>query len=83
MFYAYAAPEPDGFSRAAIQPPAARYDSTMSEYFLPYESVRRADSPERELTAFLETSYDAGAALAGWNRKELERPATKSSLAAR
>ena len=73
VFYAYAAPEPAGFKTAAVQPRAAFYSAEMSEFFLPYEAVRTAPSPEEDLTAFLASTYDAAAALAGWNRGELER----------
>ena len=73
VFYAYAAPEPAGFKTAAVQPRAAFYSAEMNEFFLPYEAVRTAPSPEEELTAFLSSTYDAAAALAGWNRGELER----------
>jgi hypothetical protein len=73
VFYAYAAPEPDGFPSAAVQPREARYDRNASEFLLPYEAVRRAATPERTLLSFLETTYDAGATLAQWNRGELEK----------
>jgi hypothetical protein len=73
MFYAYAAPEPAGFKNAAVQPAAAFYSTDFSEFFLPYESVRTAKSPEDDLTAFLASSYSAGADLGKWNRAELER----------
>ena len=73
VFYAYAAPEPAGFSSAPIRPAAGRYDRQMSEFFLPYDAVRRTPDPPRALMEFLETTYDAGANLAGWKRQELER----------
>jgi hypothetical protein len=38
-----------------------------------YDDVRRALSPRETLLAFLQSTYDAGADLAKWNRKELER----------
>ena len=72
-FYAYAAPEPDGLKRAKVRPAAAYYHQDMSEFILPYEAVRAAISPADELTAFLESTYDAAAELAGWNRSSLER----------
>jgi hypothetical protein len=72
-FYAYAAPEPPGFKTAKIEPAAATYNTDMGEYILPYEAVRTADSPSAALTAFLRTTYDAGATLGNWNRTELER----------
>jgi hypothetical protein len=73
-FYAYAAPEPDGFKTVPVSPGAAFYSRDFSEFLLPYEAVRTAASPEAALYAFLRTTYDAGAALAGWDRSALERP---------
>jgi hypothetical protein len=35
--------------------------------------VRAAGSPENALSEFLESTYDAGANLAGWDRASLER----------
>ena len=72
-FYAYAAPEPAGFRDAIARPGAAGYHVALSEFVLPYEAVRIAASPAAELTAFFESTYDAAADLAGWNRAELER----------
>ncbi len=73
VFYAYAAPEPAGFREAVARPPAAAYLVALSEFILPYEAVRTSRRPADELTAFLESTYDAAADLAGWNRGELER----------
>jgi hypothetical protein len=73
-FYAYAAPEPEGFKETRMRPAAAFYSKELSIFILPYEAVRTAASPEAELTAFLESTYDAAANLAGWNRADLERP---------
>jgi len=72
-FYAYAAPEPAGFPDAAIRPAAAYYLPDYSQFILPYEAVRSAADPERELTSFLETTYDRAADLGGWDRDALER----------
>ena len=72
-FYAYAAPEPAGFKDAAVRPAAAYYSKDLSEFLLPYEAVRTAASPEKELTEFLDSTYDRAAALAKWNRADLER----------
>jgi hypothetical protein len=73
-FYAYAAPEPDGFKQAAVRPAAAYYHTELSEFILPYDAVRTAAAPAEALGAFLHSSYDAAADLAGWNRAGLERP---------
>ncbi len=72
-FYAYAAPEPAGFSAAAIRPSAAFYDKKMSEYFLRYEDVRRSANPREMLLDFAQSTYDAGASLGSWDRHALER----------
>jgi hypothetical protein len=72
-FYAYAAPEPDGFSRSALRPKAAYYHSDLKEFLLPYEAVRTSDDPEGDLLAFCQSSYDAAAELGKWDRASLER----------
>jgi hypothetical protein len=72
-FYAYAAPEPAGLSAARIRPTQAFYSTAMKEFFLLYDDVRNSDAPEAALTEFLESTYDAAADLAGWNRATLER----------
>lgn len=72
-FYAYAKPEPEGFKSAAVRPAAARYDATLGEFLLPYEAVRTAADPEQALMQFLESTYAAGADLARWDRRALER----------
>jgi hypothetical protein len=74
-FYAYAAPEPAGLKTARVRPAAAFYSQDLSEFILPYEAVRTAASPEADLRAFLHSTYDAAAQLAGWDRETLERHA--------
>ena len=73
MFYAYAAPEPAGFSESKIKPAEAFYSQDMKEFFLPYDAVRQSASPEHTLMEFLQSTYEAGANLAKWDRKALER----------
>jgi hypothetical protein len=72
-FYAYAAPEPSGFAEQSVQPAAAFYLPQLHEFLLMYDDVRRAASPREDLLSFLESTYGAGANLAHWDRKELER----------
>jgi len=72
-FYAYAAPEPEGFSQAKVQPAATFYSAEMKEFFLPYEDVRKSESGAEELTKFMRSTYEAGANLGKWNRASLER----------
>jgi hypothetical protein len=72
-FYAYAYPEPEGFSRAAAGPPQAFYSADLREFVLPYDAVREADNPDRTLLEFLQATYEAAADLGGWDRPALER----------
>jgi hypothetical protein len=73
-FYAYAAPEPPGFKTARIGPAAAFYSTDFGGLFLLSKLRRRtAASPRDALMEFLETTYAAGATLAGWDRQALER----------
>ena len=45
----------------------------MGEFLLPYEAVREAASPRAVLLDFLQSTYEAGADLGGWDRAALER----------
>jgi hypothetical protein len=38
-----------------------------------YDIVRRSESPDDAVLAFLQTTYAAAADLAGWDRRALER----------
>jgi hypothetical protein len=72
-FYAYAAPEPAGLRAQALRPDEARWVERAggSLALLAYEAVRAAPDPRRTLLAFLESAYQAGAGLGGWDRREL------------
>ena len=72
-FYSYAAPEPAGFAQTPISPAAAFYNPETGGFILPYDDVRRADEPERMLSEFLQSTYEAAANLAKWDRAALER----------
>jgi Family of unknown function (DUF5996) len=72
LFYSYAYPEPEGVRDAAVAPPAA-YDDDLGEFVLPYDAVRAAEEPTRVLLEFLQSTYEAVADRATWNRAELER----------
>jgi hypothetical protein len=71
MFFSYAYPEPPGFAQAAVRPAAARYSTELHEFILPYDAVRQAPSPDEVLLDFLQSTYEAAAALSGWNESEL------------
>jgi hypothetical protein len=72
-FYAYAYPEPQGFKEYPIQPPEAFYHREISEFLLPYDVVRSAKSPDEVLLSFLQSTYEAEAMCAKWDRAGLER----------
>jgi hypothetical protein len=72
-YYSYIYPEPDGFSDAAVLPPAATYNPDLGEFTLPYEAVRNAPDPDATLLQFLQSAYDTAADQANWDRALLER----------
>ena len=71
IFYSYAYPEPEGFRDARTA--SGSFDSTLGEFTLSYDDVRRAADPQQMLTAFLQSTYDIAADLAHWDRQLLER----------
>ena len=55
-----------------MKPSAAFYSTDLREFILPYDAVRAAESPDETLLDFLQTTYEAAANLANWDRKFLE-----------
>ena len=72
-FYAYVYPEPPGCPEAPISPPEARYDMAMREWILPYDAVARSADADSLVLSFCRSTYEAAAALGGWDRASLER----------
>ncbi len=72
-FYCYAAPVPPGMESEPIQPASAAYNSELGEYILKYDDLRNEPSPDDALMSFLQSTYEAGAKLAKWDRTSLER----------
>jgi hypothetical protein len=73
-FYSYAYPEPPGFAAAPVAPLGAHYSDKLREFVLPYETARRAASPDDAVLEFLQSTYEAAANLSRWSRDSLERP---------
>ena len=73
FFYSYAYPTPEGFAESAVRPAEATWNPDLGEFVLPYEAVRTADAPAEALMEFLESTYEAAARAAGWDRKALTR----------
>jgi hypothetical protein len=71
-FYSYAYPTPPGFRNATLRPTDAFYSDTLGEFLLPYEAVRNAPDPDAMLLAFFQSTYEAAANSAGWDRLALE-----------
>ena len=71
-YYAYAYPEPGGCPAAPIRPAEGRYEPALREWILPYDAVRRSPDPDGMILDFLQTTYEAAANLAGWDRAALE-----------
>jgi hypothetical protein len=71
-FYAYAYPQPDGFTDHPVSPGDAYYSNDDGEFFLPYEAVRTAADPDRVTLDFLQTTYEAAAESGRWDRPVLE-----------
>jgi hypothetical protein len=72
FFYSYAYPEPKGYREWAVRPKEARFDAAFGEFVLPYAAVRSAEDPDAMLLEFLQSTYEAAAELAKWDRKALE-----------
>jgi hypothetical protein len=71
-FYSYAYPEPAGFRASGVRPDAAFFSEALGEFILPYDAVRIAAQPEQALLDFLQSTYEAAANAAKWDREALE-----------
>jgi hypothetical protein len=71
-FYSYSYPEPAGFRTMRVRPDAAFFSEALGEFILPYDAVRTAAQPEQALLEFLQSSYEAAANAAKWDRDALE-----------
>jgi hypothetical protein len=71
FFYSYIYPEPDGYRSANVA--HGHFDETYSEFVLPYANVQASADPERMLSDFFQSTYEAAANLAKWDRAAFER----------
>ncbi len=72
-FYSYTAPKPSGLDKESVLPSAGYWDTQLGEFILRYDDVRSAQAPEKDILDFCQTTYEAGAKLAQWDRDALER----------
>lgn len=66
MVYAYTYPTKPGFAEHRVSPSAARWDETLGEFLLPYEALAASATPEADLYAFLETTWQAAKESLDW-----------------
>ena len=71
-FYSYAYPEPAGFRTTPVRPDAAFFSEALGEFVLPYDAVRTAVRPDQVLLEFLQSTDEAAANAAKWDRAALE-----------
>jgi hypothetical protein len=71
-FYSYAYPTPEGFAATKVKPAAAVFNNDLGEFLLPYDAMRSARDPDAALMEFLQSTYEAAADLAHWDRAQLE-----------
>jgi hypothetical protein len=71
-FYSYAYPAPAGFATTPVRPEAAFFHKQLGEFILPYDAVRTSETPDAMLLEFLQTTYEAAANAAKWDRAALE-----------
>lgn len=72
-FYAYAAPEPEGYGLAEVQPPHAFYNPPSKNFILMYDEVLASSNPDQMVLNFLQSTYETAANLAKWDRENLEK----------
>jgi hypothetical protein len=73
-FYSYAYPTPAQFKNCPVKPQGATFNAALGEFLLPYDTVREAADPDAALLSFLQSTYEAAAQSAQWDRTELECP---------
>ena len=56
-----------------MRPAGGSYQAKLREFVLMYDDVRRTASPRDQILEFAQSTYEAGAILAKWDRASLER----------
>ncbi|MFS4417489.1 DUF5996 family protein [Maribacter sp. 2307ULW6-5] len=76
-FYSYTYPAPPGLDKEPLLPKSAKWQDANGSpmALLMYDDVRNHENPKQEILNFLESSYKAGARLAGWDLEALKVPA--------
>jgi Family of unknown function (DUF5996) len=66
-FYAYAHPAPDGFSKATLEPAAARWDPELGEYVLDWDALAESDDPHTTGVAFARSAFRHACLVCEWD----------------
>ena len=66
-FFAFAFPAPEGFERATLSPPAARWSADLKEYLLDWDDVRAAPDPHRAAVDFGLSAIRHACTVCGWD----------------
>jgi hypothetical protein len=64
-----------------VKPAQARYDGKLNEFLLMYDDARNSADPRAALLDFCQSTYEAAANLAHWDRAALERSEKAGSAA--
>lgn len=72
--YAYMSPAPDGVAELRVEPAEAQFVAAVGEFMLPYDALRALPDPDAAALRFFESTYEACAEHAGWDRAALEGP---------
>ena len=65
-------PSRRAFAARECGPDAAFFSEALGEFILPYDAVRTAADPDKALLDFLQSTYEAAANAAKWDRDALE-----------
>ena len=66
-FYAYAHPAPEGFERATLSPPAARFDAALGEFILDWDDVCAAPDPQAYALEFARSVFRHACSVCEWD----------------
>jgi hypothetical protein len=80
-FYAYGYPQPVGCDGVECRPKGAAWVEEMGLFVLPYEEVRAGPDPAAAITEFLDSTYEACAALMDWPDDPLRHPRPRQAPA--
>lgn len=75
-FYSYTAPAPEGLAQKPLKPSKAEWlnNNGSPMAILRYHDLLKENNPRESLLLFMESAYQAGASLAGWDIEHFTTP---------